>query len=479
MKKLVFDIQRFDNFENWNDNATVTGTDGDDYVYNNSGSNVKIFVGAGNDSVYNDGHNKNSVENAFIDLGDGNDYVSNLRPSDGSTLIGGAGSDTLYNNYNQHILILGGGDSDSVLNYWSEYTTIYGGEGNDIIGLGGYSDYRCSYDYADGGAGNDTITSDSKYETIIGGAGDDYISLTAYAYQHKIVYSEGDGNDTVYGFATDHTLLLNTENYSKTEADGNVIIQVGDGSITFLNRNASEVTNIEVNPSVTNISKNGVGETSQSTGGGDTSQTTAITYEGGNKTVTNYAGEKINYHTDFTGIGFNDTDFIINSSSGSLTIQNARDKVIDVAINNNTIAYVYMASGGGEIDGRNISQFEIIIGGNNASNIIYAGSGGSSLWGGFGGTDTLTGGEGYDTFFYGKNDGADVINNAGSIDLVYLYDISLSDISEIGFGANQINLKFASGGTLQVNSAENLSPTIQLAEGDFKFNHSTNTWQGA
>ena len=224
MKKLVFDLQRFDRFENWDNNATITGTDGDDYVYNSSGSNVKIFVGAGDDTVYSgDSYGKNICENAFIDL--------------------------------------------------------------------------------------------------------------------------GDGNDTVYGFDDDHTLVLNTENYSRTEADGNVIIKVGDGSITFLDK-AAKIINIVTDTSVTNISKNGIGETSQSTSGGDTSQTTAITYEGGNKTVTNYAGEKINYHTDFTGIGFNDTDFMINSSSGSLTIPNARDKVIDVAINNNTIAYVYMASGG-------------------------------------------------------------------------------------------------------------------------------------
>ena len=484
MKELIFDLQRFDRFENWDSNATITGTAGDDTVYNSSGSNVKVFVGTGNDTVSSgDSYGKNICENAYVDLGDGNDYGWNVGTGNGSTLIGGAGSDTLYNNSNKYVLILGGGDSDSIVNYWSEYTTIYGGEGNDRIELGGYSDYRCSYDYADGGAGNDTITSDSKYETIIGGAGNDYISLTAYAYQHKIVYSEGDGNDTVYGFDADHTLVLNTENYSKTESDGNVIVTVGDGSITFLNRNAKEI-NIEVNSDVTNISKNGVGETSQSTGGststtGGGTQSNIITYEGGYKTVTNYAGEKINYHTDFRGIGFNDTDFMINSSSGTLTIQNTRDKVIDIAVNGSSVAYVYMASGAGEINGSGFSQLEVILGGNNASNVITAGSGGSSLWGGVGGYDTLTGGSGVDTFFYGKSDGADVIKNAGSNDLVWLYDVSLSDISQIGFGSNQINLSFASGGTLKVNSAGSLSPKIQLSEGSFRFNHSTNSWQNA
>ena len=459
MKEFVFDLQRFDRFENWDNNATVTGTAGDDTVYNSFGSNVKVFVSTGNDTVYSgDSYGKNICENAYVDLGDGNDYVSNVGTGNGSTLIGGAGNDTLYNNSNQHVLILGGGDSESIVNYWSDYTTIYGGEGGDRIELGGYSDYRCSYDYADGGAGNDTITSDSKYETIIGGAGDDYITLTGYAYQHYIVYSEGDGNDTVGGFAADHTLVLNTENYSKTESDGNVIITVGDGSITFLNRNASEVSNIVVNPDVTNISKNGVdytpqsgGDTSTTTTGGDTSTTTTTTYEGGNTTVTNYSGEKINYSSDFTGIGFNNDDFIVSSSSGNLTIQNVRDKIIDISVSFVTVAYVYMASSGGNLDGSSFSQLEVILGGNNSSNTISAGSGGSSLWGGFGGSDTLIGGSGYDEFFYVSGDGNDVFQNVGENDAVNLFGVSLEQISFAEITSNGVNARFFDGGSLTVS----------------------------
>ena len=52
MKKLVFDLQRFDRFENQDNNATITGTDGDD-----------------------------------------NDYVSNVGTCHGSTLIGSAGDE--------------------------------------------------------------------------------------------------------------------------------------------------------------------------------------------------------------------------------------------------------------------------------------------------------------------------------------------------------------------------------------------------
>ena len=203
-------------------------------------------------------------------------------------------------------------------------------------------------------------------------------------------------------------------------------------------------------------------------------------YSGGNASISNYAtGEKINYATDFTGLGFNDNDFILNSSTGSLTIQNARDKIVDVAVNNTTVAYAYLANGDGEINGSGISQLEVIIGGNNSANTITAGSGGSSLWGGSGGNDILTGGNGSDIFFYGKNDGTDVINNASSSDVVNLYDVKLSDITSANVSGRTISATFNTRNTLQINSAENLSATFKLADGNFKYNHSLGTWQSA
>ena len=203
-------------------------------------------------------------------------------------------------------------------------------------------------------------------------------------------------------------------------------------------------------------------------------------YEGGNKNLNNYVlGEKIELRSDFTGIGFNDSDFMINSSSGSLTIQNARDKIMDVAVEGNTIAYAYLSSSEGNLDGSGFSQYEVIIGGNNSANQITAGSGGSSLWGGSGGNDILTGGAGQDNFFFGKGDGADIINNAGSSDVVNLYDVSLADITAATASGNKISVTFNTGSKLQINSTENLSSTFNLADGSFKFNHDSGQWQSA
>ena len=186
----------------------------------------------------------------------------------------------------------------------------------------------------------------------------------------------------------------------------------------------------------------------------------------------------INYTAiNFTGITFNATDFIINSGSGALTIKNAVNKILNVAVGGNTFAYIFMGNIGGVLNGGNFSQLEIIIGGNNVTNYITAGSGGSSLWGGLNSYDTLTGGAGVDTFFWGRNDGADVINNADSRDIVYLYDVTLDDVVTATGSGNQISVGLSDGRSLKVNSTENLSSTFKLADGtNWKFNHSSGTW---
>ena len=66
-----------------------------------------------------------------------------------------------------------------------------------------------------------------------------------------------------------------------------------------------------------------------------------------------------------------------------------RDKFIGYsAQNSEVIAYSYVASGGGNVDGRGKNQAEILIGADHQNNQIFAGNGGSSLWGANGGADT-------------------------------------------------------------------------------------------
>ena len=123
-----------------------------------------------------------------------------------------------------------------------------------------------------------------------------------------------------------------------------------------------------------------------------------------------------------------------------------------------------------------------ILSGNGVANSIIGGVGTSSLWGGVGNvSDTLTGGNGADMFWYGKNDGADFINNAAENDTVNLYDVGLNDIdfSRLNITSSQIEVSFTTGGTLNINNNTNLTSTFKIAEGSFKFNRSTNSWQSA
>ena len=198
-------------------------------------------------------------------------------------------------------------------------------------------------------------------------------------------------------------------------------------------------------------------------------------------------GARINYTADFRGLEFKGDDLVIKSTSTDprwdyfrLEICQAHGKLIDFAAKGTSFAYAYMATGGEKIDGSNFSQLEVIIGGNNTSNEILTGSGGSSLWGGVGGNDTLIGGSGEDNFFYGKNDGKDVINNSTSNDSINLYDVRLSDITSVSYGLNSISVNLNSGGSLKINDTGNLSSKFILADGTkWQFNHSNSQWQNA
>jgi len=204
----------------------------------------------------------------------------------------------------------------------------------------------------------------------------------------------------------------------------------------------------------------------------------AFNYTGGDASISSYAGEKINLVANsLTGIDiFSGDNFVLNFSTGDLTVENARDKVIDIAYDNQTIAYAAMASGELTLDASSLSQLLILVGGDNASNNFSAGSGGSWLWGGSGDADTLTGGSGSDVFYFGKNDGSDVINNASSSDVVNLYDVSINDITSLDTSNNQITIGLNTGASININSSENISAKISMAEGTVNFNHSTKQW---
>lgn len=205
------------------------------------------------------------------------------------------------------------------------------------------------------------------------------------------------------------------------------------------------------------------------------------TYDGGYSLIADFlTGDKVKMASDVTGLEVSDNDFVVKSSTGALTIENSRDKLIDFSDTyGNTGIYAYVAGNAGVVDGRAFLNFEIIVGAENQSNNLIAGYGGSSLWGGIGfSADVLTGNLGIDNFVIGKSEGNDYISNAGAGDTVSLYDVSLSDIVATAATNNGIAIAFNTGFVVTVESTDSVTPAFQLSDGTrYAFNRTTASWQ--
>ena len=488
---------------NFSSNVILAGTAGNDSLNNFSG-NVTVYGGAGDDLIYNGWFGSNAI----IKGGSNNDNIYNYASN--SLLKGGSGNDYLYSGEGSSTLIAGTGDDNILVEKYSASTSdnyhfVDAGAGNDNINL-----YSLKSSTVNGGAGNDTINSTGSSNRIFGGDGDDYIKgggskntsadtivggkgddtievINGTSGDERIYYAEGDGNDVItdgFSFLSFSDSYSNPKNqiyitggasYSTMTSGNDIVVSVGSGSITLKNSatyagyfydsylNISTIESSMDMPSVDSSDDDSDNFISSDSNNNEVQQN-IYTYSGGNEVISNYLqGTQINLATDYQGIGLEGNSFFIKSSSGQLEIQNARDKVIsygDAA--GNLVAYSYIASGGGVIDGRNISQFEIIIGGDNSDNQIYAGSGGSYLWGGMGGNDTLTGGDGYDEFFYAIGSGDDIITNANRNDIINLLGVSISQITDADISLSEINLSFADGGHLKL---ESYAPTGFKVEG--------------
>ena len=479
----------------------ISGSSTADKIYNYS-SYVTIEGNAGDDYIV-------SFDSVSSDSSTYGEHVS---------ISGGSGNDSIYS-WSPRTLMLGNDGADYLYS-GSEYSTVHAGDGNDEIV--NYGQYGLIY----GGFGNDYINNRNigDHSTIIGAEGDDTITLGSASDHNLIAYSakENHGNDVIYGFNSDDTLGIYEGSYSESISGNDLVLKAGNGSIVLKDR-AGQTNNIigtvtlssgEVVETTTEVATTtDYVDTSQktqdttivqnnyytivsgdviSTGGGNITNITGNdnivgdnnivksgntwTYSGGNKVINNYKqGEVIELASDYQGIDFNGSSFYVKSSSGSLEIQNSQDKFIGYSAGSTQVAaYSYMASGGGTVDGRGKSQAEIMIGGNNANNQMYAGSGGSSLWGGSGGNDSLIGGDGYDEFFYITGDGNDTISGAGDNDVVNLAGISLSQISYASVSYSAIDIGFTDGGSLKLNGTS--ATGFRLEGVTYTANRSTGAW---
>ena len=490
---------------NDNNGTLISGTSDTDSLYNNA-SSVTIEGNAGDD------HLTSFSSGSYVTItgGSGNDTIHSWSPN--TLMLGNEGKDFLYAG-SDYATVLGGVGDDEIITY-GKHSLIYGYEGNDVI----------------------NVTRIGDYATVIGAEGDDIISIPGGGTDYnEIWYFDGDGDDVVIGgFGARDTLSVVDVTYTVSDDRNDLVVKAGSGSIRFQGMagqsinidgtlaggSASTATVAPVTPapavdtstsimpavdtstsimpavdtgtsttpaSNTNDTASSGGTTiiyNIDSGGGDVvignnnivKSGNTWTYNGGNKVINNYQqGEVVDLASDYQGIDFNGSSFYVKSSSGQLEIQNSQDKFISYSAGSTQVAaYSYMASGSGTVDGRGKSQAEIMIGGNNANNQMYAGSGGSSLWGGSGGNDSLVGGDGYDEFFYIAGDGNDTISGAGDNDVVNLAGISLSQISYASVSYSAIDIGFTDGGSLKLNSTS--ATGFRLEGVTYTANRSTGAW---
>ena len=228
------------------------GEEGDDTI---SGANtedstnlVTIDGGTGNDKLHFSGHN------VLVYGGDGNDYFEMYPVHDlekdkvyegNATIDMGAGDDTIYLpnilgvTPDYHSPINAGSGNDSI-HVNANYVTIDGGTGDDFIRF-----WNGNHGTVKGGEGNDTIKSSYAEKDVIlsGGKGNDFIELIQCS--HVIIeYSKGDGQDLIKGFNSTSTLKIVGNSYFTTKRGSDVIVTVGEGSITLVGATSLSKVNI-------------------------------------------------------------------------------------------------------------------------------------------------------------------------------------------------------------------------------------------
>ena len=363
---------------------------------------------AGDDTLKNNDYGKIKIEGY-----EGNDYICNY--SDSVTINGGDGNDSIHNGYYN----AGVFDSQSK---FVHYVEIYTGSGDDIV---------LSYGKSitiDGGSGDDHISNISEYHTSGNGASYYY---AYHSYSSNILMIGGEGNDTVDSYGGD-----------------NITIDGGAGDDILI---GGTYTN-----KVDSVDVDGVGviELFRTSDDFETALDVFV-YNSGNDTIQNYqSGEIVSFKATYTGWTNEGNDLILNAAEGSVRINDAKNKLVEVAdANGNVLAHVYLANDyEGMIDGRGYGAYEVIVGSDNVNNQIFADTSGSSLWGGRGNSnDELYGNLGVDEYVYSYGNGQDNIFQSGNEDTVNLMNISLDQITNAGITDNGVNLNFADGGALNIN----------------------------
>ena len=254
-------------FENARSNIEIVGTDGDDTIVNR-GSRVTINGGKGDDTINVLGsdqviqYSAGDGDDLILDF-DSNDTISILDGSSYSTMV--AGNDVIISLDNESLTLNNAFDKSLNINGGSIIETLATPEGvtlnrsgktlkikNPFVGTIRAEDFGDKVKTINAASdknaveliGNDldnVIKASKGGSTIEGGKGNDKITLGKG--NDVIRYAEGDGDDVIKKFSVDDRIEITEGDLTGASVKGsNVILHVGDGSMTLKGALKKEIT---------------------------------------------------------------------------------------------------------------------------------------------------------------------------------------------------------------------------------------------
>lgn len=315
-----------------------------------------------------------------------------------------------------------------------------------------------------GGTGNSTLVGASDTanylrasggkSTLWGGGSSKDTLLGAAAAADTFFVAQYDGNDTIgtaAGVGTfqtgtsaedgaDTLMMLNSPVASLKNDGTNTVFTFADGSTVTLARVSNGAIRFSLD--------------------GKNVQTAQV----GKSTVSNNWNYASDVNMYFGGSATDDT----------LTVSDAAydGASLDIRLNN-TLSQTY--SSVEKVDASLYSGKAFISGSDEGAELLVGGSGKTTLWGGLGAAnDTLKGTTGDVTsFYFGANNGQDVIVKSDSDDKVVFYDFANTDLTAIDTAGSQLSFTFVDGSSLTIENYT--SSSVQT----FEFTNSTWTYDKA
>lgn len=261
----------------------------------------------------------------------------------------------------------------------------------------------------------------------------------------------GAGTDKVWFSATDKNVTVN--NY---EVETDVIALMGD-ALTFT---AKKVDSDVV------ISNSAKGKLTVTAVGDYVAleDTTGAKY----KLYAGTANDDVTYSTNtdgkniFVGAGYMHADSSVTDAT-TLVLNGANNKwgLTSAALVDKTVK---------NIDMNGSSADFILVGSAATANTITGGTGTNWLNGGGASKDTLVGVTGStDNFYFGKEDGNDIIENLGAEDKVNLYDIATTDIAAVKVSDSKTVITLKNDSKLTINGGLTDGATFVLTDGTYVY----------